>query len=547
MKTINFKYLDLFFSVLIGAFTSYSYVCASDGPLDKDQTKSTFHSSIPTMLKPEQEIAQKILQEGYLVHVAPLNPFENDLILQAGSAVPIYMQMPRLNVKKLVEYKPNQNSFRPCLSFSINGIIGDHGEINVSDRTYAVLIPLRNLAERIINLYPADTAVWGNVDLKEQEGCIVFAPKKQLTEDLKKLKTGPHKVEVQAYSGKLADTVEAFLKKTTGFAVKFQDAPKGLEIFYDKALAKGVNLNVLNLFDSFLATRPYVAFGHESGSLKSGLTHWLRFLNKFNDDFLRIYKQGMYKEHPAADLDLIRKYQVESLIVLAEHSIIAVQDLLTASKKEEILEDFKARHLPKLNLALTNVRNYHACNKEKKVYQNRVINFSDTIVVLGNSPYTWVNKVLSHPSFQEVQKVFEVVYWFNRYISHHCHGHVKVDENDELTMLQKSSALLKESFSADGYNWSYVRFCYTIVGGLQGIPQTETNKEHIEKAMTLVMPLLPQSGSLDLKGPNKETSKMDLKQFLDQNKIKLPEILWKQGISKEFPIFQSINSIQQSF
>jgi hypothetical protein len=546
MKNRKNTCLALFLSLLIGAVSFAPYTCASDGGLE-DQEKPNLHPSLSPTSNAGKDLADKLLQEGYLVHIAPLNPFEHDLILKAGSAIPIYMQLPFHNSKKPVSYKPNPDSFRPCLSFSINGVIGDHGEINISNRTYAVLIPLRNLASRITNLYPADTAVWGEIDIKEQEESIVFTPKEHLAKDLKRLKTGSNKATAQAYSGKLADAVETFLTEKTGFSVNFEDAKEGLEIFYDKALVKGVNLNVPGLFDSFLSTHPYASFGHESSSQKSGLTHWVRFLNKFNDDFLRIFKVGVYKEHPAGDLGLMRKYQVGPLLALAEQSISAVKDLLIASHREEILKDFETHHLPKLNRALANVKNYHKANETKPAYQNRIINYSDTLVVLENSPYTWVATALNTPAFKDTKKVFEVMYWFNRYISHHCHGHVKVDENDEFAMLQKSFQELKEKFETEGYDWSYVRFCNTIAGRLVGIPQTKENLDYIQEAMAVVMPLFPRAGSLQVQGPGQGEGSMDLKMFLEGKNIKFPASLWAKGITKKLPIFQSKNPIDESF
>lgn len=103
--------------------------------------------------------------------------------------------------------------------------------------------------------------------------------------------------------------------------------------------------------------------------------------------------------------------------------------------------------------------------------------------------------------------------------------------------MRKSFQILKEKFEADGYNWSYVRFCNTIPGRFLGLPQTEKNLEFIRKAMTVVMPLFPASGSLRIKGADQQEGSIDLKVFLESKSIKFPSSLWATGITKKTPCF----------
>ncbi|MCI0614996.1 hypothetical protein L0244_18555, partial [bacterium] len=142
-------------------------------------------------------------------------------------------------------------SFRPTIHFALGELVQEHSD-SWEENPYAVVSPLKNLEGQLVNVFPHDTFVLG--DLSLQEGMIVLVPKGT---DISKI---PQGIEVKEYDPKvgLRRTVDSTISEKQGWHVQMK--PEGVAIG-SVAHIEDAEINDSKFFQSLFEKYPHISFG----------------------------------------------------------------------------------------------------------------------------------------------------------------------------------------------------------------------------------------------------------------------------------------------
>lgn len=177
-------------------------------------------------------------------------------------------------------------SFRPTIHFALGELVQEHSDFSWDENPYAVVAPLKNIEGQLINVFPHDTFVLG--DLPLQEGMILLVPKGTDTSKL------PQGFEVRKYDQKtgLRKTVDSLITEKKGWHIQMK--PEGVAIG-SVAHIEDTEVNSSKFFQSLFEKYPHVSFGThldpERGDafrfgvieqtlnkvMKNYSDHWLRY------------------------------------------------------------------------------------------------------------------------------------------------------------------------------------------------------------------------------------------------------------------------------
>lgn len=238
--------------------------------LKVEQEKPKFEYS-PELPPPLEILESKI----FAVHATPI--FPEDGVLKAG------MRDISASDKWQGDEPPG---FRPTIHFALGELVQEHSRYAWEKNPYAIISPLKNLESQLVNVFPHDTFILG--DLKLQEGMILLVPKGT---DVSKL---PQGVEVREYSPKteLRQAIDLIISEKQGWHIQMK--PEGVAIG-SVAYIENVEINDPKFFQSLFEKYPHVSFGTHTdpergdafrfGIIESALQeamrcysdHWLRF------------------------------------------------------------------------------------------------------------------------------------------------------------------------------------------------------------------------------------------------------------------------------
>lgn len=500
-------------------------------------------------LEEGRSLGSELLENGYFVHLTRMNLFEkeSDLKLRGGTVVPLMINAFALGqfIQKTT-YISVPDSFRPCIYFSLQCALSQsHSGFNVEERTQAVLIPTRAVLSKVVNFAPHDTAVWASeIDLKATEGCILFAPGEKIP---KNLDVGY--ITLQPYTGSLPIAVNNWLIEHTRQCVTLVDAPEGQDNLHEKALLKGHDLLDPRLFGEYLRAHPLVSFGSEKAPKRSGFGPWLGFFHTFVEEFLRLYKYGVYKDKQVQLPTFVKKYRVEPLVVFAERGVTNFEQMLVTHGEKSILADFQNHQKPKISLAIENLRTYaaHNANHENMALKEKYLNrpySADLVFRLTDHPYVFVKDVLDDNAFVTIREEMESLYWLRRYIDL-FHGVIAVDDQDVEREMARAAAALRSKAIKGNLDFFYVQFpnciCAFYITGHQ-IPEF---KPYFLKGLSILAPALPKSAKVPYRCIDKDDA-IDLKAYLYRNGLEVPKEIWNKGLNK-LPVIKSPNKGEDAF
>ncbi|MFA5829551.1 MAG: hypothetical protein WC843_03585 [Candidatus Gracilibacteria bacterium] len=143
-------------------------------------------------------------------------------------------------------------SFRPTIHFSLGELVQEHDDCSWDEQPYAVVSPLKNLEKQLINVFPHDTFVLG--DLQLQEGMILLVPKGTDTSKL------PNGFEIREYEPEvgLRKSVDSVIEEKKGWHIQMK--PEGVAIG-SVAYIEDVEINSSKFFQSLFEKYPHISFG----------------------------------------------------------------------------------------------------------------------------------------------------------------------------------------------------------------------------------------------------------------------------------------------
>lgn len=177
-------------------------------------------------------------------------------------------------------------SFRPTIHFALGELVQEHSDWSWEENPYAVISPLKNLESQLVNVFPHDTFVLGNLQL--QEGMILLVPKGT---DVSKLPQGIETKEYDVKTG-LRKAVDSTISERQGWHIQMR--PEGVAIG-SVAHIEDVEVNDSKFFQSLFEKYPHISFGThldpERGNafrfgvieqtldkvMKNYSDHWLRY------------------------------------------------------------------------------------------------------------------------------------------------------------------------------------------------------------------------------------------------------------------------------
>lgn len=477
-------------------------------------------------------LAKEVLEKGYFVHLAPLNLPEENFILKSGMVIPI---TDTLSGEK--KYLPVEKAFRPCIYFSLNCAIDEGGkDEDLAARKFAVLIPTSQLLDKVVNLYLADTAVWvKELDLKCIPECVVFAPPGNYEG------SNCGTIDLQIFEGSIHKAINNFIGTKTDHLIQLKVVAEGKDPYYDQALCKGTDLNNPALFNDLFENKPYLSFGHEACPKKPGIGPWLKFYSDFVDDFLRMWKQGIYARGKVAEPEFMKQYRTAPYIALAEFGLSEMEKMLMGTG--DIETDFTTIQKPKIQVALTNFKKYITLNNSKPAFTNRLIDIIRLVDVFAHSRYNCFESVIETPAFANEKEEIQVYYWFRRYICK-FHGVLLLEEKDELTQLEVAGQALRRKVTEQGYTWTYMRLLNAVMGSLCTGSCTQEFNVYSCEALKKIAYLLPKSGSVNAKFLDRFLPS-DFKALLKNKGFNIPQGIWNAGTN--LPEFSSNRLYQDSY
>ncbi len=142
-------------------------------------------------------------------------------------------------------------SFRPTIHFALGELVQKHSW-SWEEHLYAVVSPLKNLESQLVNVFPHDTFVLGDLQLKE--GMILLVP---TGTDISKL---PQGCEVKEYNPKtgLRKAVDSAITEKQGWHIQMK--PEGVAIG-SVAHIENVEMNDSKFFQSLFEKYPHISFG----------------------------------------------------------------------------------------------------------------------------------------------------------------------------------------------------------------------------------------------------------------------------------------------
>jgi len=147
-------------------------------------------------------------------------------------------------------------SFRPTLHFSLGEVVPEITKKDYryqwEDNPYAIISPLKNLEGQLINVFPQDTFVLG--DLEMNEGMVLLAPKGTDTSSL------PKNIEVREYekNTNLREAVDAVIEEKQGWHIRMKADGTAIG---SVAHINGVEINDPRFFNAILEKIPYLSYG----------------------------------------------------------------------------------------------------------------------------------------------------------------------------------------------------------------------------------------------------------------------------------------------
>lgn len=529
------------------------FLLTSIGALDDDTYRGDSSPSFsvlghknpkdPTHLAAGRAIAADLLENGYLVHLTRMNLFGEpaNLKLYGGALVPLTTIEVTNTVVKRTTYIPNPDSFRPCVYFSLQTALNENStDPHMGVYTQAVLIPAKLLKDQIVNLFPNDTAVWApEIDLRHMEGCVIFSNRETILP--KDLDLGG--IQIERFEGALSLAVKKWLRENTGKCIDLIKAPAGKQALLDKAVLDGHDFTNPCYFDEFLHSHRCVSFGYERTPKRPGLGHLISYLNTIVLEFSKKFGYGIYKKYPAEAPYYISKYRVEPLLVLANHVLSLLEELLLEKGNELMVQEFRNTQRNKVLRAIENLQNYVKANIEKPTYQQRPYTL-DVALRLANHPYNFVQTVLANKAFSEVHEEMEAMYWFWRYLTEPLDV-LPVDELNPLAHIAKLAEEIRMKITEGRGHFIYIHFLNTVGAFAICMLDTPNYKEKYTSALSSFAPALPRAGKVSYKTKD-STRDINFKQNLESVGIKIPQDVWNQGITR-MPNFVSSQSHVNSF
>jgi len=488
-------------------------------------------------------IAADLLENGYLVHLTRMNLFgeQTNLKLYGGALVPLTTFEMTNTMRKSITYTPNPDSFRPCIYFSLHTALCENSlDPNVGAYIQAVLIPAKLLRDRIVNLFPSDTAVWASeIDLRQIEGCVIFPNHETIFP--KDLDLGGIKIE--RFEGSLSSAVKTWLRKNTGKCIDLVKAPEGKEVLLDKAILDGHDFTDSRYFSEFLQSHPCVSFGYEKTPKRPGFGPLISYLHTIVLEFSQIFRYGIYQSYPVVTPYYVNKYRVEPLVVLANHALSLLEELLIKQGNELMVQDFRKKQKPKVLRAIANLQNYAQANIEKPNYQQRPHTL-DVALRLANCPYGFVQTVLKDKAFSEIREEMEAMYWFWRYLTEPL-GVLPVDDLSPLMHIARLAQEIRLKITEGRGHFLYIHLLNTIGAFAICMVDTLDYKEGYASALSAFAPALPRAGAVTYKTKD-STTDLKFKNNLESVGIKIPQEVWYKGIT-EMPNFVSSRNSVDSF
>ena len=202
-----------------------------------EQERSRFEFS-PENPPPLEVLESKI----FAVHTTPILP-ENG-ILKAGAR----------DASTDREWQGDEPpSFRPTIHFALGELVQEHRHYeDLKNSPYAIISPLKILEGQLINIFPHDTFVLG--DLQLQEGMVILVPKGT---DASRL---PQGVEVREYDPKtgLREAVDSMITDKQGWHIRMKPGDTAIG---STASIEDVGINDSKFFKSLFEQYPAVSFG----------------------------------------------------------------------------------------------------------------------------------------------------------------------------------------------------------------------------------------------------------------------------------------------
>lgn len=191
--------------------------------------------------------ADELESRLYAVHATHVLPQGDEMIVGARAGLGGYL------------YENEPPSFRATGHFSLGGVVGKHAGGYWEESPYAIMTPLRNLTEQLVNVSVDDTFVIGNVALSKP-GTILLVPEGTDVEHL------PPTVTVKAYppTDTLRDTVNAHITEAGGWLID-TSGPPGIGV---SANVEGRPVNTEALLTPLLELYPYLSYGSHPHSIR---------------------------------------------------------------------------------------------------------------------------------------------------------------------------------------------------------------------------------------------------------------------------------------
>ncbi|MGB0934836.1 MAG: hypothetical protein ACPGXY_02095 [Alphaproteobacteria bacterium] len=480
-----------------------------------------------TAVASEPPELNEIYKNFFLVHAFPVNPLDSKLVMTAGGCVPQTYVLPS-QLKTTTIYAKHECSSRPCLYFSVNGMISDQPEINMSIRKYAVILPFTELlAKRVNSFSPTDTAIFGDIDLKKHKGAVLLAPS---TVDATGINS--ELCTIQTYEGRLSEAVNNYIQEKTEWSLVYKDAPKGIECaFFDQALLNHGNINTMGYWENLLNAFPHMSFGIESGPMKNVVAYQIRMLNKYCNQFHWFYGLGAYKaQDKKSRMDAtknleIRQWALEPLVHLMETTYQFVQKSLSSDQAV----GYPKSKIAEVEKAILNLKNYSQTTKKK----NRLFSFTAALEWLVYADDKPLKAMLTHKSLRQHADILQAAVYVRRIARSIALGQKCKDE--DVKNLEKAVKTLSGKYAqAASLDYGLAWLMNTSYASMLVLPEEERFTTSLRNIILLkLQPLFKNFSNFYVTAENGQRFALALSKF-DQ-RFGINKSYWKKAKKGKIP------------
>lgn len=252
----------------------------------------------------------------FAVHSTPILPKNGTL--KAGAR----------NIGYNEHWENEPPTFRPTIHFALGEIVPQHMDWSWDKHPYALVTPLGEIEDQLVNIFTHDSFVLGNIALKE--GMVLLVPSGT---DISQITADCEIREYQSVEG-LRNAVDSVIGERGGWHIRMQ--PQG-GFIGSVAYIDDKDINEPAFFSALFQERPYISFGSHDESEK-GEAYRFGAIEEATNIVSKTYDQSG-PPFSTPKLALYRSYILHNLNELEE----ALGQSNIASKAWEAFEEKKQK------------------------------------------------------------------------------------------------------------------------------------------------------------------------------------------------------------